>query len=173
MQVKDYLQALSDEGKIRVEKIGTGNWYWSFLTEEKRNREKTLTTVKAEKEKITTAVKEFRIKTEEAKTSRDDESEGEDGHDRESLTKSQLALQVEVEALKVEFGLYKDNDPMEMVWRREQTMALRASAERWTENIHCLERYYLELGGESQALEQVRQMLYGPDYRAGEGLAEL
>jgi len=39
MQVKDYLTALVDENKIRVEKIGSGNWYWCFRGDEKRQKE--------------------------------------------------------------------------------------------------------------------------------------
>lgn len=38
MVVKDYLQALSGEGLIRVEKIGSGNWYWSFLSDAKQGK---------------------------------------------------------------------------------------------------------------------------------------
>ncbi|KAH9221616.1 meiotic nuclear division protein 1, partial [Leptodontidium sp. 2 PMI_412] len=30
MQVKEYLQSMQDENLIRVEKIGSGNWYWCF-----------------------------------------------------------------------------------------------------------------------------------------------
>lgn len=39
MQVKDYLTALVDDNKIRVEKIGSGNWYWCFRGDEKRQKE--------------------------------------------------------------------------------------------------------------------------------------
>jgi len=39
MQVKDYLTALVDENKLRVEKIGSGNWYWCFKGDEKRKKE--------------------------------------------------------------------------------------------------------------------------------------
>ena len=40
MQVKEYVQALIDDNKLRVEKIGSGNWYWCFGSEEKREKEK-------------------------------------------------------------------------------------------------------------------------------------
>lgn len=174
MQVKDYLQALSDDGKIRVEKIGSGNWYWSFLSEEKRTREKVLAELRAEKEKVTKAVAELQAKTDDASAARDEGAQDELGHDRENLTRSQQALQREVDALRAELDLYKDNDPMEIQWQRNDTMALRAAAERWTDNIYCLEQYYLDMTGQDHhALEQLRHMLYGPQYREGEGLLEL
>lgn len=42
MVVKDFLAALSDEGLIRVEKIGSGNWYWSFKSDEKKQKGRVL-----------------------------------------------------------------------------------------------------------------------------------
>lgn len=44
MQVKDYLQALLDDSKICVEKIGNGNWYWSFPNDEKKTKDAALST---------------------------------------------------------------------------------------------------------------------------------
>ncbi|EER42559.1 conserved hypothetical protein [Histoplasma capsulatum H143] len=40
LQVKDYIQALADDGKLHVEKIGSGNWYWAWAGEEQKEREK-------------------------------------------------------------------------------------------------------------------------------------
>lgn len=37
--MKDYLTALVDDNKIRVEKIGSGNWYWCFMGDEKKKKE--------------------------------------------------------------------------------------------------------------------------------------
>ena len=174
MQVKDYLQALTDEGKIRVEKIGSGNWYWSFLSEEKQCKEKTLEGLRKEKDKVDAAVAELKAKTEEASVARDEGDEAWDRHDRASLMRSHASLQEEVETLRAELGLYRDNDPMEVFQKREETTALWMSAEKWTDNIYMLEQYYLELtGNDRQGLEHLRQTLYGEEYREGEGLAEL
>ncbi|KAJ5633601.1 GAJ protein [Penicillium herquei] len=51
IQVKEYLQALTNENQIRVEKIGSGNWYWSFGSDEKVQRERQLDRVLTEVEK--------------------------------------------------------------------------------------------------------------------------
>ncbi|KAJ5721271.1 GAJ protein [Penicillium malachiteum] len=51
IQVKEYLQALTDENQIRVEKIGSGNWYWSFGSDERVERERQLARVLTEVEK--------------------------------------------------------------------------------------------------------------------------
>jgi hypothetical protein len=40
IQVKEYIQTLIEENKLRVDKIGSGNWYWSFGSDEKYDRER-------------------------------------------------------------------------------------------------------------------------------------
>jgi metal-sulfur cluster biosynthetic enzyme len=38
MQVKDLLKELTDENQVKVEKIGSGNWYWCWAGEEARDK---------------------------------------------------------------------------------------------------------------------------------------
>ncbi|KAI9835663.1 MAG: hypothetical protein M1837_003676 [Sclerophora amabilis] len=174
MQVKDFLQALWDDDKIRVEKIGTGNWYWSFANEAKKTKENLLETLKAERKRITSAVAELRGKIEEASAERDEEGERGDGNDRAQLMEIKSSLHQEVEALRTELASYSEHDPRDVIQKEEEACALRTSAERWTDNIYSLEQYYLEVTGrDTQSLEQVRQVCYGEEYREGEGLAEL
>ena len=169
MQVKDYLQALSDEGKIHVEKIGSGNWYWSFLSEEAKSRSNTLEKLHEEKDKINAAVQELDIKVKEASEQR----EGEDG-ERAEAVRMHTALREEVEALKGELEQYKDGDPGEMVTRKEEVKRFREKAERWTDNIGILEGWVLQmLGGDRGSLEEMRRGLYESEYVEGEGLKEL
>jgi hypothetical protein len=52
MQVKEYIQNLSDENLIRVEKIGSGNWYWSFASDTKKFKENALNKLKEEESKL-------------------------------------------------------------------------------------------------------------------------
>ncbi|KAI9880012.1 MAG: hypothetical protein M1830_005931 [Pleopsidium flavum] len=62
MQVKDYLQALSDGGKICVEKIGSGNWYWSFAGKEKKKKTDVLDELKVKKARVEKSIRELREK---------------------------------------------------------------------------------------------------------------
>ena len=169
MQVKDYLQALSDEGQIHVEKIGSGNWYWSFLSEETKTRSDTLAKLREEKERIDVAVQELDWKVKEASEKR----EGEDGG-RQDLTSIRMTLQEEIDVLKGELEQYKDGDPGEVVRKREEAKGLRNKAERWTDNVGLLEGWLLQmLGGDRGALEDLRRGLYEGEYAEGEGLREL
>ena len=169
MQVKDYLQALSDEGRIRVEKIGSGNWYWSFLSEEKKTRDNVLGNLKEELGKVQGSLEDLEAKVREAS-----EKRGEDDEDRGRLVSAQLELHGEVAVLKKELEGYKDGDPGEVERRRKESKALQAKAEVWTDNISILEGYALGLmGGDREQLDAVKRELYGDQYVEGEGLKEL
>ena len=78
MQVKDYLQALQDDNKIRVEKIGSGNWYWSFPSDEKKAKEAALAQAQEENKRAHAAVAELQAKIDDAGAAR--------GEDDEALT---------------------------------------------------------------------------------------
>ena len=75
MQVKDYLQALADDNKIRVEKIGSGNWYWSFPSDEKKAKEAALEKAQAEHCKADNIVMELQTKVDEAGAARAEDEE--------------------------------------------------------------------------------------------------
>lgn len=174
MQVKDYLQALSDEGKIRVEKIGSGNWYWSFMSEEKRTKEKTLGGLQKERDKIATLITELRDKVAHESADREGGYEaGGAGHDRASLTQAQEVLSQEVATLQAELASYADNDPVEMQRRKAETEKSRVGVSNFTELIYTCERHFVEtLGYSGTELRTMQQTLYGDLYVEDEGLAE-
>ena len=168
MQVKDYLQALHDEGKIRVEKIGSGNWYWSFLSEEKNTRENTMSHLKEEQVKVDAVLRELDEKVKTAS-----EMRGEDGG-RGDLVTQQLSLSEEVALLRKELEGYKDNDPGEIERKRKVVVGFGTKAERWTDNIGILEGRLLEMtGGDRELVDGIKRMVYGDEYVEGEGLREL
>lgn len=168
--MKEYLQALTDDGKLRVEKIGSGNWYWSFMSEEKKNRENTINKLREEKARVDAAVEELKAKVQEASAARDED--GEEG--REELVEMHAQLQSEVQALRSELATYSENDPMEVVRRKEEVEAYKIRAGRWTDNIYMLEAYLRDItGGDREQIEGIRAMFYGSEYVEGEGLREL
>ena len=168
MQVKDYLQALSDEGKIRVEKIGSGNWYWSFLSEEKANRDNIIDGLVAEKGKIDAAVGSVKAQVNAADTTRGQDAE------RYDLLKSNAQLEEEVAIMRQELEGFKDGDPLEVERKRKEMEGFKAAAEKWTDNIGILEsRLKKMLGGNLEQLEAVQRDVYGSEYVEGDGLMEL
>ncbi|KAI9673248.1 MAG: hypothetical protein M1829_004313 [Trizodia sp. TS-e1964] len=178
MQVKDYLQALTDEGKIRVEKIGSGNWYWSFLSDEKKTKEKMLESLRAEKVKVVEMVTNLQQKIEEATGARavndEDEDAANKGQDRASLTLSHAALQKEVDTYRQELLSLDQNDPVEVLKKKEATEKLIAEARLWSDNIYLLESFLLEMTGNDRSqLESFQAAYYGDQYQEDEGLKDI
>ena len=170
MQVKDYVQALSDEGKIHVEKIGSGNWYWSFASEETKLREVELGKLRAELEGVQANVGELEGKV---KVAREERADGE-GDEREELVRRQEVLSLEVGALRKELETYADADPGEVERKRREVEGFKRRAERWTDNLMLVEGYMGKLmGGDREAMDGLRRQVYGEEYVEGEGLAEL
>lgn len=183
MQVKDYIQALADDGKLHVEKIGSGNWYWAWAGEEKRAREKVREGFVNDLAKSTKGVDEVNakigtIKEEIAQEKRDamgDDGGKQDEEERTKLTGDKALLETEVGRLQEELERFMAADGAAGVERKEADIrSCKAAAEMWTDNIYVLEGYLKKLtGGDREVLEAVRRECYGEEYVEEEGLREL
>lgn len=165
------MQALVDEGLVKVEKIGSGNWYWSFGGEEKRARETKLHGLGEEHarcEKVMRTLQdEVSLKEAEAGTS-------DDAKERAELKEEADRLQAEVGKLREEVEGYADMDPKALEAKQTASRTEHDRAERWTENCWSLESWLRgSLGVDREALENLQRQCYGKEYTEGEGLAEL
>lgn len=179
MQVKDYLQALQDDSKIRVEKIGSVNWYWSFANEEKKAKESTLAKVREERDKAGAAVMDLRAKLDEASGLREEDEDmllGEGGgNGRQMLMGRYAELGKEVEALRRELEGYSENDPVHVEMRRKETGRLREEVLECTDRILDMEGWMKEImGHEREAWGGFKREMYGKEFdEEEEGLREL
>jgi hypothetical protein len=177
MQVKEYIQNLTDEGKIRVEKIGSGNWYWCFGGDEKREKQSRLNQLEKE-------VKALQASCDEAEASlaakRDKwEEEGEDEAsnlaEREELTRQKGELEKEKNRLQAQWIAATTTEEGKGVQQmREEIEQFQKQALMWTDNIYVLEGYLSKLaGGDREIIAAVQRECYGDEYVEGEGLREL
>ncbi|RAL63134.1 hypothetical protein DID88_004216 [Monilinia fructigena] len=175
MLVKEYIQALTDENLIRVEKIGSGNWYWSFTSDAKKSKENSINKLKQEETKLfaSMADAEQQIENEMTKRQEDDEMLLDGGSDRQDLTEAYEALVKENDALDKGLALYSDNDPAEIFRKIEETNKLRESTSRWTDNLESLESFLVTLTGDRAQAGDIMLQACGDDYILGEGLKEL
>ena len=171
MHVKDYLQALSDENQIKVEKIGSGNWYWAFAGEERVAAEKVLEKVTEEKEKVAGVVEELRDMLEEAAGARIEDQDG----DRQGMLDKKEGLEKEVELLRRELEGHSENDPVEVDRRKEEVETLKGRTEIWTEHCFEMERWLREkMGMERERLTEMKRDVYKDQFdEEEEGLKEL
>lgn len=174
MLVKDYLQALQDDDKIKVEKIGSVNWYWSFPGDDKKRKEAELQKVESERDKAAAAVADLRQKVEVATSARVEDDETALAR-RQELVGRQAELRQKIDGAGQQLSRYRDSDPVEMEKSRARIASLRADAELLTDHILNMESWFKEQsGGEREAMNGMRRTFYGDEFDEEEqGLREL
>lgn len=176
IQVKEYIQALTDENKLRVEKIGSGNWYWSFGSDEKHERERHLGRVQSEVEKARKSLTdaEAALATETARRQEEADDEGRDD-EREALLRQKADLGAQVRGLRKTAAESRDSVSRKGASQlRRELAAFHQQAMQWTDNIYILEEYLRRLaGGDREVVAAVLRECYGEEYVEGVGLREL
>ncbi|KAF3920687.1 hypothetical protein ABW21_db0208380 [Orbilia brochopaga] len=131
MQVKDYLTALVDENKIRVEKIGSGNWYWCFQGDEKKKKENELKGWQKEVKSLEGKIQDLNCHEKAERAAAMDEIQ---------------RLTAEKAQLEKEITLYADNDPALMDYLKELVLLMKAAANVHTDNIYAIESFMKQAG---------------------------
>ena len=172
-QVREYLQSLVDESLIRCEKIGSGNWYWCFLSDAKKGAENAVKALQDEEKRLREEIERVEVMIEEMK-GREEEEDGllEGGLGRKELMGAHEDLVGERGDLDESLALYADCDPAEVVRKMEETSGMKEGALRWTDNIESLASYLYGLVGREQAAGAMMQAC-GDEYVVGEGLKDL
>ncbi|KAI9931215.1 hypothetical protein ASPWEDRAFT_34249 [Aspergillus wentii DTO 134E9] len=174
MQVKEYIQNLTDENQLRVEKIGSGNWYWCFASDDKKAREQQRDQLLKDVEKAQASfdAAEKSLATQREKMEEEDE---EDEEEREELIRQKTGLEKEVRQLQVELKAASAAEGGKGIEeKKEELDTLRQEAEMWTDNIYVLEGYLGKLaGGDREIIAAIQRECYGEEYVEGEGLREM
>jgi hypothetical protein len=173
MQVKDYLQALQDENQIRVEKIGSGNWYWSFKSDAKKIKETVINNLTSDESRLVASLADTEKQIEEEMAKREEDERLDGGIDRTALLDAHDKLLKEMDVLDKELSLYSDNDPAEVLRKVEEMQKLKDSAIKWTDNIECLQAFLINLTGDRAQAATIMQTACGDEWVVGEGLKEL
>ncbi|WPH03830.1 Hypothetical protein R9X50_00671300 [Acrodontium crateriforme] len=172
MQVKDYIQSLTDENRINVEKIGSGNWYWSFASQDLRLRERALAEAKVGRERASVTVEELKAKLLQVRTLREDEEAVLDlpGERREDLLAKQVELGEGIESLRREIEAFRDNDPTEVERKVKDTREARERAEMLTDEIYSMEAWFMKQGLDAESMRNFGQAFYGDEFDSEEGM---
>lgn len=166
--IVDYLQSLQDENKINVEKIGSGNWYWSFASEDKKLRQRALDDATAAHQKATATNDELKAKLADAAAQRQEEDEMLDQGDesREELTAARAKLEAELKALRKELAAYSDNDPTELERKVDETAVFKTQTDAYNDDILNMEQWFRNQGLEGEQLAAMLEDLYGKEFDA-------
>ncbi|KAJ9262828.1 hypothetical protein DTO021C3_2942 [Paecilomyces variotii] len=176
MQVKDYIQSLTDEGQLRVEKIGSGNWYWVFPSEEKREKQRVRDALLKEVSRAEKGVNELEAQVDKVRKERerDRDADREDPNKREELEERLGELERELKKLNEREQMVLKDGAGSVKKMREDVGNWKQGASLWTDNIYILEAYLEKLaGGDREVVEAVKRECYEDEYIEGEGLREL
>jgi len=179
MQVKDYVQALADDGLLCADKIGSGNWYWSFPRDACLAKRAELAKAEAERERLGAVRAQLTAEVEAVERERR-EGDGEGGlvgaaGERDGLIAMRAALDAELQGLRAELAAYREQDPAEVERQRDLAARRKVEAEAFTEKILCMEAWFKkQAGGDKGLLLSMKQMWYGDEFDEEElGLREL
>jgi hypothetical protein len=181
IQVKEYIQGLLDDNKIRVEKIGSVNWYWSFPSDERRERENAMEKLVRDMERLTKTTEQLEAEIREKEASLNDDNGGDDSAivaaktaERENLTNQKSTLGDEVKALEVKKNALESGGAAGIKKKIGDIITWKADTAMWTDNIYIMEQYLSTIAcGDRDLIESVKRLCYGKDYVEGEGLCEL
>lgn len=162
----DYVQALQDESRIRAEKIGSGNWYWSFISDDKIAVQKSLEGAQTAYEKALATDNELKAKIAEGEAQRkeDEEMLDESGDSREALLGSKRLLEGEVEGLRRELATYNNNDPVELEKKGREAAEWKGVAELCTDDIYSMELWLKDTTRGGEALGAMLRDTYGSEW---------
>ncbi|KAJ6106639.1 Meiotic nuclear division protein 1 [Penicillium capsulatum] len=174
IQVKEYIQALVDDSKLRVEKIGSGNWYWSFRSDAQHERARCLDRVQTELEQArkSRAATEAALADETTRRHQETDHAGLD-HERETLLGKKAELMADVDRLRAAMPgpLASHKGRLQL---QTELAGFKDQAQQWTDNLYVLETYLGKLaGGDREMIATVLRECYGEEYVEGEGLQDL
>ena len=163
---------MSDESKINVEKIGSGNWYWSFPSEDKKIREKALEDAQSAHDKAAAVTDDLKQKLAEAQTQGEDEEDMLDNgaESREDLMAGKADLEAEIKGLQKQLFAYSANDPTEIERKKNEAGQYKIEAEQYTDDIYLMEGWFKKMGHDEEVLKGLRMMLYGDELDEEEGI---
>ncbi|KAI5820511.1 meiotic nuclear division protein 1 [Pyronema omphalodes] len=153
MLVKDYLGQLVADNLLTVEKIGSGNWYWSFPVDAKRQKENVLNSVTQERDKARALLDVCEKQVNEEKERL---ASGDDGEDRVGLIDRVSELQRKKNELSTKIEAFSNCKGAEIVVSEAEKLRLKHNT--IVDNLYALESYYKELvQNDPEKMAQMRE----------------
>ncbi|CRG90168.1 hypothetical protein PISL3812_07211 [Talaromyces islandicus] len=181
IQVKEYIQGLLDDSKIRVEKIGSVNWYWSFPSDERRERENAKEKLVRDLERLMKNTEQLEAEIGQKEAPLKDDNGGDDpaiiagkAVERGNLTNQKSSLSAELRTLEAKKNALESSGAASVKKKTGDIVTWKADTAMWTDNIYIMEQYLNTIScGDRELIESVKRQCYGNEYVEGDGLPEL
>lgn len=124
--VKDIVQELVDDNLVCFDKIGTGNYYWSFPSAAGAQKQAALDKAQRELEGVNAKIVETEEAIKEAQKGREDTA------DRRKLLSTHQTLVDAGAAMRKELEAFRNADPAKYERKRKAVQVCKDAALRWT-----------------------------------------
>ncbi|KTW27466.1 uncharacterized protein T551_02965 [Pneumocystis jirovecii RU7] len=124
--IKDILQSLVDDGIVKMDKIGTTNYFWSFPSEARQSRQLRITTMEKQLETLQTEARTLQNQINQEMNQR------EDSQLRTSLLKNVTEKEKKHMEIVKNLERYRDLDPTVIEAKKKATQIAKDAANRWT-----------------------------------------
>lgn len=155
-----------DENKVRCEKIGSGNWYWSFPSADKISKQKLLNDAQAAHDKANAVVQDLRSKIAEKAAKLEEEEEemlDNPGESREDVMTVKIEAEKELKTLQAELATFSENDPTELENKKNEAKVYYKEADECSDQIYSLETWVKD-NSSAEAVSELRKLIYGDEY---------
>ncbi|WWD09180.1 hypothetical protein V865_007302 [Kwoniella europaea PYCC6329] len=148
--VKEVLDDIVSDGLVQMDKIGTGNYFWSLPSAAGATKQALSSKNQKELESLNAKIEEVNADIEEAEKGREDTPE------RRRLLSSLSSLQETSSSLKDELSAFGAADPIKYEKKAQAIQVCKNAAVQWTDNTMTLLSYISGLGSD---IEQVKAQL--------------
>ncbi|CEG39552.1 Protein involved in meiotic recombination/predicted coiled-coil protein [Plasmopara halstedii] len=139
--VKDVNQALVDDALVDCDKIGSGNYFWSFPSKLSQSRKRKLSELEQCRQARQEKLDRVKEKIEEQQALRSDSDE------RIQKLKRLEELKVKVESLRNTMQHLAENDPAILEDLECKVGIAKEGADRWTDNVFTLKSWVVKKRG--------------------------
>jgi len=146
--VKDVLQDLVDDNLVQTDKIGSGNFFWSFPAAEAATINGRIDEVKSDIERLTRRGEEIEELLEKERETREPTDERTDALGR------LRQLRKDKDNLAREKAELLQCDAAQLDQKKRGTILAKEAAERWTDNVLCVMQYLDSQGQDSSSIRK-------------------
>jgi len=132
--VKDINKSLCDDSKVQTDKIGSGNFFWSFPSKQHQDRVNEKEKQQRHLEALNAAVQSTREQHEAEQADRCAEG-------RPAKLRRLVELRETERGLDQTLEANKKNDPVEIARVTKAAQACKTAADRWTDNTWALKKF--------------------------------